>query len=130
MAGGTVNQARGFTLLEVLVALTVLAIALGALVKSGAEQARTAAFLKEKSVAHWVALNKVAELQLAPQWPALGNQRDSEEMAGHEWDIQVTVAETFDDRVRQLTVAVRGQDRGDAPGLARVIAYVARHGSK
>ncbi|MFO7808537.1 type II secretion system minor pseudopilin GspI, partial [Guyparkeria sp.] len=55
------RTSRGFTLLEVLVALVVLAVALGALIKAGSEHARNTAYLQERALAGWVAGNLVAD---------------------------------------------------------------------
>ena len=58
-----VHSSRGFTLLEVLVALTVLAVALGALVKAGSDHARNTAYLQERTLAHWAGSNLLAEYE-------------------------------------------------------------------
>lgn len=117
---------RGFTLLEVLVALAILAIALGALVKGGVENARNAAYLRDKALAHWVAMNKVTELQLEADWPTLGNKRGKTEMAGRDWLWRTTVAampEPFE-TIRSVEVEVRTDE--DSDPLARVTGAVAR----
>jgi general secretion pathway protein I len=117
---------RGFTLLEVLVALAVLAIAMAALIKGGADNARAAAYLRDKTLAQWVAMNVVAEQRLAAAWPAPGKQRGSEEMARHEWYWELTVAETFDDDIRRLEVAVRATDDKAAGPLVNLVAFLPR----
>ena len=48
----------GFTLLEVLVALAILAISLAVLLKISAQNANNAAYLRDKTFAHWIALNQ------------------------------------------------------------------------
>ena len=58
-----VRSSRGFTLLEVLVALTVLAVALGALVKAGSDHARNTGYLQERTLAHWAGSNLLAEYE-------------------------------------------------------------------
>jgi general secretion pathway protein I len=105
------SRARGFTLIEVLVALTVLAVALGALVKAGSGHAANAAYLRDKVFAHWVAVNAITELQLEADWPAPGERSGNAELGGREWRWRGRVEETFDADVRRVTVSV-----GDAGG--------------
>lgn len=117
---------RGFTLLEVLVALSVLAIAMAALIKGGTENARGAAYLRDKTLAQWVAMNVVAEQRLAASWPAPGTKRGQEEMANHEWFWKRTVAETFDEDVRRLEVVVSATDDKGAGPLVNLVAFIPR----
>ena len=58
------RTSNGFTLVEVLVALAVLAIALPALLFTIAGQISSLDYMREKSLAHWVAMNKMTELRL------------------------------------------------------------------
>ncbi len=120
------RRRRGFTLLEVLVALAVLAFAMAALIKTGAENARAAAHLRDKTLAQWVAMNVIAEQRLAAKWPSKGTKRGREEMARHEWFWELRTVETFDEDVRRLEVDVRpSEDREQAP-LASLVAFLSR----
>ncbi len=65
---------RGFTLLEVLVALAVLAIAMAALIKTGGENTRSAAYLRDKTLAQWVAMNVIAEQRLKAGLAVYGDE--------------------------------------------------------
>jgi general secretion pathway protein I len=58
------RQARGFTLVEVLVALIVVAIALAALMIAVSGAARTSGYLRDKTLAQWIALNRITEVRL------------------------------------------------------------------
>ncbi len=119
------GAAGGFTLLEILVALAVVAIALSALVSQASQSLDHTARLRERTLAHWVALNLVAERRLAPQWPRVGVERGSALMADREWFWLVTVSETADRNVRRLDVEVHGDARRQR-ALAHLIAYVGR----
>lgn len=88
------RNASGFTLLEVLVALTIIAITLGAVIKTSSDQAANTAYLKQKTLGHWVAANALNQLLLENSWPSLGKQTDSSQMAGHEWHWQRIVEKT------------------------------------
>ena len=114
----------GFTLVEVLVALAVLAVALGGALKGASESATQAAYLREKTQAHWVALNKVAELQLLEGWPAIGIRRGTTELGRQEWHWTTTVSGTPDEDVRRLEVEVRARNEDEPLLLTRVALLV------
>ena len=114
---------RGFTLLEVMVALAVLAITMSALVKGGAQSAANAAYLRDKSFAHWVGLNVVAELQLQGTW-ATGNSNGVATMAGHDWYWRSKVEETLDEDVRRLEVSVSNSREKESAPLAHLVAFL------
>lgn len=116
---------RGFTLLEILVALAILATAMGALIKGGSQSAATASYLRDKSYAHWVAQNKVTELQLAKKWLTPGSNKGSSMMAGEEWYWNIKVAKTFDADVQRIDVSVRRERNGQSP-LVTLIAFLAK----
>lgn len=62
---------KGFTLVEVLVALVVLAVALSALIFSSQQATRGATHLVNKTIAHWVAMNIASEIHLGLTTPPL-----------------------------------------------------------
>ena len=113
----------GFTLIEVLVAVAVLALAMLALMSTMTRYAANASVLRETTLALWVAHNRLTEIGLEPAWPALGKSDGDEEMGGVEWRWDVTVAETPDPKVRRVDIAVRVKGRdGDAAALSSYVA--------
>ncbi|MFM2485422.1 type II secretion system minor pseudopilin GspI [Celerinatantimonas yamalensis] len=83
-------KSRGFTLLEVMVALAVLAIAGIALLRSGNDHLSHLSHLQTTLVANWVADNKLAELRIAQKIEASQGQV---KMAGQVWYWQVVLGE-------------------------------------
>ena len=118
--------ACGFTLVEVLVALAVLAIALGAAIRGAALAADNAAHLRDKTFAHWVAMNQIGEHQLAQTWPAVGEREGVERLAGRDWRWRRRVEPTDDPWMRRLTVRA-----GPAEGefIVKLVAFLPRSGA-
>ena len=65
-------RSRGFTLIEVLVALTIVAVTLGAGIKAAAALTDNAERLTDISAAQWCADNRLTAIKLARQWPDIG----------------------------------------------------------
>ncbi len=113
---------RGFSLIEVLVALMVLALALGAVMETLGSSANNVAYLRDRTLAHWVAMNQVAQFQ-SQGLPNKGEKNGEEEMAGHEWRWKVKITDSTVPNVRRLDVEVRKHRDDDQP-LATLIALV------
>lgn len=114
------NTERGFTLLEVLVALAFLAIMLGSLFSQMSQYGRQGAMLKEKTLAGWVARNQVVEWQLKTPWPSPLEKKGKEKMAGHEWAWKVKISNSEDPQVRRIDVEVRKDTDAKNP----LVSYV------
>jgi general secretion pathway protein I len=70
-----VARARGFTMIEVLVALAIIAIALAASLRAVGSLAASEADLHDRLLAGWSADNALAQLRLAHVWPDIGERR-------------------------------------------------------
>lgn len=120
-----INTTRGFTLLEVLVALVLLAVALAAIIKTASENTINTAHLRNKYFASIVASNKLAELRVAKTWPGTGFSNGRTELAKQKWQWNVQVENTPDDRLRKLTLTVaHEQDKDNL--LFRVTSYIGK----
>lgn len=129
MAGNAhaAQRAAGFTLLEVLVALAVLAAALGALVAGVSQTTDNAARLREKTFAHWVAVNKITEVKMTGSWPRIGISKGTVDLAEREWHWTLNIAGTPDQDLLRLTVEVR-QQTADQPVVATMVGFLGRYG--
>lgn len=107
MSPGRSAAARGFTLLEVLVALTILAVTLGALVKAASEHTRNTHYLQERSLAHWVGQNLVARYEAGLLPAQRGTSRGSLRQAEQDWEYRVEIGETRPESLIELPPVLR-----------------------
>jgi general secretion pathway protein I len=123
---GTAKQ-RGFTLMEVLVAMTILSLSLLAVIKVVSEVSTSAMQLQDKTYAQWVALNKVAEMRLQTTWPPVGKSDGDSDLAGRTWHWNMEVKSTDDKDVHKLEVSVNPEsDKDNAVPTVSVTAFLGR----
>lgn len=110
--------ANGFTLIEVLVALAIVAIGMAAVLEALTSSANTAMYLQDKTFANWAALNQIETVRLSGAIPSVGTTNGNIEYAGRSWEWQQTVTNTRISGMQQIAVDVRpadsqaGDDRG------------------
>ena len=120
---------RGFTLLEVLVALVVLAVAMGALIKAGSEHARNTAYLQERTLAGWVADNLIADYEAGLRRIETGSERVQARLANREWEAQIEITNRVFEAplelpaVRRIEVRVWPAEGDPEHPLARATGY-------
>jgi len=101
---------RGFTLIEVLVALVIVAIALGAGIKAAGALTSNAERLAEVSTAQWCAENLLTELRLTQQFPDIGESPFSCEQLGHTYVGKLRVSPTPNPLFRRVDADVANED--------------------
>ena len=116
-------RVHGFTLFEVLVALAVVAIGLSAAIKVASSHINNTAYLQEKTFAHYVGMNILAEWQLAPQWPGSSRKTGTALMAKAEWRWSLETMATPDPNIRRVEVSVYFDEQDEKSPLARVAAF-------
>ncbi len=119
------RRQAGFTLLEIVVALGIIAVALGAAMKGVGAHINNAAELKRMTLAHWVGMNALTEMQLAGKWPSPKTYKGSATMAGIEWRWQAKVTAQEGDFVRRVDMSVSADDQPDQ-ALATLIGFVGK----
>lgn len=100
------SRSAGFTLIEVLVALAVIALGLTAVIKALGEYTDSTNYTRQKTLASWVATNKLTEIAVAPTWPALGDYDEDVEFARQRWRCAIEVSETAVENLRRVDVLV------------------------
>jgi len=115
------SKKQGFTLLEVLVALAVIAIGLAAVMKVSIENAENARYLRDKTLAHWVAMNVLTEIQIREESPKL--DEGTAMMAAREWVWVLKVSETMDKDLRRLDIEVYYNSKEEEP-IAVLVGFI------
>lgn len=100
------RRASGFTLIEAVVALVIVAFGMMALYMQLNQYAITATYMEEKTLASWIATNRLTELSIDPSWPEVGTGEDDVEFAGRDWHYTVEVSETQVASLRRVDVSV------------------------
>ncbi|MGB0495014.1 MAG: type II secretion system minor pseudopilin GspI [Kangiellaceae bacterium] len=114
----------GFTLLEILIALAIFGYAAVGLITQVSNYQLTQLNASQKTVAHWVAMNQLAETRLEKTWPNTGVTRGSVEMANKTWYWLQTVSKTTEKELRQVEVEVRVEESDENP-TTRFIGFIA-----
>ena len=116
------KKAAGFTLIEVLLALSIIAIALTALLKATAQNIGNTQRIKEKSISHWIAKQGVTAIQLGVV--SLTASREITQvttMLGQRWYWRAKLTPTPVKSTQQITITVSNKQEG--PFTDPLIAY-------
>jgi len=114
-------RARGFTLLEVLVALAIVAIALGAGLRAAGTLADNADRLAAVSGAQWCAENQLTGLRLARQLPGIGDGDFECEQLGRRYKGQLQTRPTPNPNFRRVDAVIRDEDGRQLVTLSTVL---------
>lgn len=97
---------RGFTLVEVLVAMAIFAVSAAAVLSHSGQQVRHARGLEDRLLAHWVAQNTLTDYQVSGDVPDLGSTETNAVMADRDWLVVIKTFTTPAPNVRRLEVSV------------------------
>lgn len=100
-------HSTGFTLIEVMVALVIVSFGMMAVHTMLNSYVAAAAYTEQKTLASWIATNKLTELSIGPTWPSLGDSDEDVEFAGRQWRCEIEVSETPVTNLRRVDVSVR-----------------------
>jgi general secretion pathway protein I len=116
-------RASGFTLIEVLAALVIVALGMLGVIEAVTQEAKNGAYLREKTLAHWIAMNVVTERRLQAAPPPVAESSDDVEFAGRRWHWTMRVSQTQVQSLRRMDVSVRPADSPDGVELATVSGF-------
>src|SRR5689334_7209582 len=117
------NRHRAFTLIEVLAALVIISFGMLAVIQAVGQAASNGTYMRDKSIAQWVALNQLTLMRLAQSPPTKGNTGGEVEMAGQRWRWTAEVIDTPVSTMKRIDVAVRAYDADENSQLAIVTGF-------
>ncbi len=108
------SRQQGFTLIEILVAMTILAVGVTALVSAAGASAFRADDLRNREYGRWVAANALVEWQALPTWPELGTKNTETTMGGRSWYLRTITQRVEDPDLRRIDIEVRLDEEADS----------------
>jgi len=122
----TVNQSSsGLTLIEVLVALAIIAIALTAIIKAASQNIRSTNYLQDKTIAMWVGQEVLNEARLGllklPESP--GVLKKSNTTLDQTWYWQASQKETPNKRIKRIVVRVFASEEDEQSALIELESF-------
>lgn len=118
------DRHRGFTLIEVMVAIALFGMAALAAVNAASSHLSSLSLLQQKSFAQYVASNRLARISLAQQWPLADEATGQATLADRSWHWRQQVTETVTPNVVALTIIVSAAEDGQE--LSRLTRYLRR----
>jgi general secretion pathway protein I len=119
------NRNLGFTLIEVLIALLIVATALGTAAKVTIGAATNGSALADRTAAQWVGLNQLGTLKLRRQFPVRA-ESGKEKMMSRTWIWRQKAEATPDDYVLKVTIDVRLEGADEDDLAASVTGFIAK----
>lgn len=118
------DRRRGFTLIEVVVALAVVAIGMLAVFRVIGDAAGSVEYLRDRTLAGWIADNRITELRLAGELPSVDESGGDLDYAGRHWHWTAVVSQTPVDGLRRVDVRVRLADAPEDSALATLAGFI------
>lgn len=112
------KQARGFTLIEVLVALLVFGMIATAAAQVGSQYISSFERIRDKTLASWIADNRLNEIRLQEGLPSISQNTSDIEYGQFQWQVTTKVIATEETTMRRVEVSVaryRDEDSDPVP---------------
>lgn len=117
------KQQIGMTLIEVMIALAIFAVAALSIVNMASEHIRSLSYLEQKNIALWIANNHLTQLHLDKKLPSLGDKVGKLEYAGTTWYWKQLTVKTLDPKFRSINIKVLDKEKSDY-SLAELTTYM------
>lgn len=117
------KNCQGFTLLEVIIALGIVAVGILAVSRTITGFAETTITLEQRMVATWIASNRLETLRILKSTPVPGTTHGSEEMAERVWYFRETTTTTADPYLFRIDITVY-TDQEETDEAASLYGYL------
>ena len=114
---------HGFTLIEVLAALVIVALGMIAAIQAVTQSARNGTYLRDKTLAHWIGMNVLTEKRLQASPPDIAESTGRVEFADQRWQWSMQVTQTQVASLRRIDIAVHRAETPDGTPLANVSGF-------
>ena len=115
---------RGFTLVEVVVALAIVAIGMLAVFKTIGDTTHNVTELRDRSFAAWIADNRITEVRISGEMPSVEQTAGEVEFAGRRWHWTSKVSQTQVQGLRRIDVSVRRDGDPETASLVNLAGFV------
>ncbi|GGY67116.1 type II secretion system minor pseudopilin GspI [Marinobacter zhanjiangensis] len=116
---------RGFTLIEVLVALMVFGLIATAASRAGSQYIGSFERVRDLTLASWLASNQMNEVRLQEDFPPVAENSEEVEYAGRRWRVVTTVSDTDESSMRRIEVVIQAyRGRGDPAQIQSLSGFL------
>jgi len=119
-----VKRLRGFTLIEVVVALAIVALGMFAVFKAIGDTTSNIGYLRDRSMAAWIADNRITEIRLSGEFPSVDKTEGDVGFAGRQWHWVATVSQTPVEGLRRIDMKVRREGDAEDSALVSLAGFV------